>query len=169
VATRAKSPQRLPGNLPAVAITNQEARIQILDELGTAVDEIALSVACLGEAYELLPEASGDRLEQTLFRPVQKAYGRGKRTHSSFATRSNRQQRAFDSPSAGLASQGVKVLLERAVAAAAEADHQIAELQDSLLPIEAGDAELRQGLAEVRELLGGLSVPAREFLRTLGR
>ena len=42
------------------------------------------------------------------------------------------------------------------------------ELQDSLLPVESGDAELRQGLAEVRELLS-LSVPAREFLRTLGR
>ena len=152
-----------------MAITHEEARVQILDELGTAVDEIAVAVACLGEAYELLPEASGDRLETTLFRPLQKAYGRGKRTHSEFAKRSNRPQRAFDSPSAGLPSQGVKVFIERALAAAAEADNTIAELQDSLLPIESGDAELRQGLAEVRELLTGLSVPARDFMRVLGR
>ena len=152
-----------------MAITHEEARVQILDELGGAVDEIAVAVACLGEAYELLPEASGDRLETTLFRPLQKAYGRGKRTHSEFAKRSSLRQRAFDSPSAGLPSQGVKVFIERALAAAAEADNTIAELQDSLLPIESGDPELRLGLAEVRELLTGLSVPARDFLRTLGR
>jgi hypothetical protein len=45
----------------------------------------------------------------------------------------------------------------------------IAELQDSMLPIESGDPELRQGLAEVRELLAELPLGARDFLRTLGR
>jgi hypothetical protein len=38
-----------------------------------------------------------------------------------------------------------------------------------MLPIEAGDPELRVGLAEVRELLDQVPGRAREFLRTLGR
>jgi hypothetical protein len=38
-----------------------------------------------------------------------------------------------------------------------------------MLPIEAGDAELRTGLAEVRDLLDDLPTRARAFLRTLGR
>ena len=36
-------------------------------------------------------------------------------------------------------------------------------------PVEVGDAELRAGLAEVRELLGDLRARARELTRTLGR
>jgi hypothetical protein len=38
-----------------------------------------------------------------------------------------------------------------------------------MLPVEAGDAELRAGLTSVREPLGGVPAAAREFLRTLGR
>jgi hypothetical protein len=38
-----------------------------------------------------------------------------------------------------------------------------------MLPIEAGDAELRAGLAETRELVDGVPAPARAFLSTLGR
>ena len=38
-----------------------------------------------------------------------------------------------------------------------------------MLPIEAGDAELRTGLAEVRELLDELPTRAHAVLRTLGR
>jgi hypothetical protein len=38
-----------------------------------------------------------------------------------------------------------------------------------MLPIEAGDPELRASLAETRALVDELGVPAREFLRTLGR
>jgi hypothetical protein len=38
-----------------------------------------------------------------------------------------------------------------------------------MLPIESGDAELRAGLAEVRELLDELPGAARRFLRILGR
>ena len=70
---------------------------------------------------------------------------------------------------AGRPSQGVRSFVDRAVAASGEADLILSELQDSMLPIEAGDAELRTGLAEVRGLLTGLALKAREFLRTLGR
>jgi hypothetical protein len=38
-----------------------------------------------------------------------------------------------------------------------------------MLPIEVGDAELRAGLQEVRELLGEVRGRARELVRTLGR
>jgi hypothetical protein len=38
-----------------------------------------------------------------------------------------------------------------------------------MLPVEAGDAELRAGLKSIREPLGGFPGRAREFLRGLGR
>ena len=59
--------------------------------------------------------------------------------------------------------------LERAVEAVEDADVALASLQDSMLPVEVGDAELRGGLSEVRELLGDLRGRARELVRTLGR
>ena len=152
-----------------MAITALEAREQILDELAAALDDLAVAVACLGEAYELLDDATAERLETELFRPVQKAYGRGKRTLGGFAQRFGLGTRELSSPSPGLRSQGVKRFVERAVTALSTADRKIAETQDSMLPIEAGDPELRAGLTEVRELLGGLSGTARQFLRTLGR
>lgn len=152
-----------------MALTALEARGQILDRFATALDQLALAAACLSAAYELLDDATAERLEAELFRPVQKAYGRGKRTHASFAQRCGLAAREFDSPSPGLSSQGVKAFVERAVAASSEADRRIAELQDSMLPIESGDAELRAGLAEVRELLDQLPGIARQFLRMLGR
>lgn len=149
--------------------TALEDREQILAELAVAIDHIALATACLGAAYELLDEATGDRLEADLFRPVQKAYGRAKRTHAQFAARFGLASRPFQSPSAGLPSQGVKSLVERSVVAASEAGRAVAELQASMLPIEAGDAELRTGLADVRDLVDELPTRARSFLRTLGR
>ena len=63
----------------------------------------------------------------------------------------------------------MKRFVERGGEAAADADRVLAELQDSMLPIEAGDAELRAGLAEVRELLAEVPAAVREFLRTFGR
>ena len=152
-----------------MAITTLEARGRILDDLAAAADHLALGVACLGEAFELGDVGTADRLETELFRPVQKAYGRAKRTHAQFAARCGLAGREFESPSPGVSSQGVKSFVERAVAASAEADRAIAELQDSMLPIESGDAELRTGLSEVRELLDEVPTNARQFLRTLGR
>jgi hypothetical protein len=152
-----------------MAITAAEARAQILDDLGGAIDRIALAVASLGEAYELLAVGTADRLEAELFRPVQRAYARGKRTHSGFAQRSALPTRDFELPSPGLSSQGVKSFVAQAVAATADADRRIADLQDSLLPLESGDPELRAGLSEVRALLGDVALNARDFLRALGR
>lgn len=152
-----------------MAITALEARIKILGDLGAAIDQVALAVASLGDAFELLPEGAAERLEDTLFRPVQRAYAAGKRTHAGFAERNRLPTGAFELPSPGGASQDAAALVERAVAASAEADRRIAELQDSMLPVESGDGELRSGLGDVRELLAGISASAREFQRTLGR
>jgi hypothetical protein len=146
-----------------------EARQQILDELGDAVDQLALAVACLGEAFEQLAVGAAERLEGGLFRPVQRAYARGQRTHSGFAGRCGLPTRQFELPVPGGSSQGARAFVERAVSAAAEADRLIAELQDSLLPVESGDPELRTGLSEVRDALGPIPVGARELLRALGR
>ena len=153
-----------------MAITAGEAREQILEDLAVAIDRMALATACLGAAYDRLSVTSADRLEAELFRPAQKGLGRSKRTYLQFAERRGLQTREFESPSApGSPSQPVATLIEQAVAAAAAADGRLAELQDSMLPIEFGDGELRTGLAEARTQLAELPTAAREFLRTLGR
>lgn len=152
-----------------MAITMAEARQQILDDLAAALDQLGLAVACLSEAFERLPVDAADRLDAELYRPVQRAYGRGKRTHAQFAGRVGLPGDAFEPPSAGPASQGVKELVRRMAAAVADADRRVADLQDSMLPIEAGDAELRAGLSEMRELLKNVPGAAALFLRGLGR
>jgi hypothetical protein len=152
-----------------MAYVAREARQELLNAVAEATDEIAGALAALEAAYEALDENSADRLEERLFRPVQVAYGRAKRTHAGFAERHGLEGRAFEAGSAGLPSQGVKGFLERALGAVAEAELILSELQDSMRPVEVGDAELRAGLAEVRELLADLPARGREFLRVLGR
>ena len=141
----------------------------MLDTLGDAIEEIAAALAALGAAYEQLSSAPADRLEDELFQPVQAAYGRAKRTHSGFAQRHDLPVRTFAPAEAGLPSTGIRGFVDSAVESAAEADAVLVELQDSMRPVEVGDAELRAGLAEVRELLGVVGTRAREFERTLGR
>ena len=144
-------------------------RQELLEELGDAIDEVAVAIAALGGAYELLDERSADKLEETLFAPLQKAYGRGKRTHAGFAQRHGLDSRPFDASPAGLPSTGVKGFVEAARESAARADSILADLQDSMLPVEFGDPELRAGLAEVRELVGAVPEAAQGFVRTFGR
>ena len=152
-----------------MSYTTAEGHQQILDELAAATDRLALSLACVGAAYDLLDEQSGDRLETALFRPIQHAYGTAQRTYSGFAARHGLEARGFEEASAGHVSQGARAFIDRAMDQAAEAAHVIAELQDTMLPVEVGDAELRAGLAEVRERVEGLRADARDFTRTLGR
>jgi hypothetical protein len=98
------------------------------------------------------------------------AYGRAKRTYADFAARSAMRGRTFlPGASRAPASAGARILLDAAVDAVRSADESIASLQDSLLPVEVGDAELRAGLAEVRRLLADLPDRARAFERVLGR
>lgn len=149
--------------------SSAQARQQLLDAIAVAIDEIAEALASLGVAYEQLDDAHADDLEEQLFRPVQRAYGRAKRTHAKFAERHALPGREFATPSPPAPSAGVKILIEHAVLAVGRAESELVALQDSLMPIEVGDAELRAGLSEVRELIGGLSQRARAFVRTFGR
>ena len=45
----------------------------------------------------------------------------------------------------------------------------LAELQDSMMPVEVGDRELRAGLSETRESIAELPARARRLMRTQGR
>jgi hypothetical protein len=152
-----------------VPYTTADARQQLLDTVAQAIEDLAIAIASLSEAYELLDENTADTLEQELFRPVQGAYGRAKRTHAEFAERHGLQSRTFQPAIPGAPSQGVKGFLENAVQEVSSADTTLATLQDSMLPVEVGDAELRAGLEQVRSLLGAIRPRARELMRTFGR
>jgi hypothetical protein len=152
-----------------VSYTTAEGRQQILDALAAAADEVATALALLSEAYEHLDERTAERLEEQLFRPLQGAYGRAKREYAGFAERYELPGRAFVTPSPVAPSSGTKGLIDAAVDAAGRGDEMLGELQDSMLPVEVGDTELRAGLSQVRELLGGARARARELMRVLGR
>lgn len=152
-----------------MAYSSAEARQELLETIGAATDAIGVAIAALGAAYEQLDEESADRLEEQLFRPVQAAYGRARRTYAGFADRHGLESRTFEPASAGLPSSGVRGFLDGAVEAVTAADTALAELQDSMRPVEVGDAELRAGLVEIRERLGVVPGRARDFMRTLGR
>jgi hypothetical protein len=152
-----------------MAYSAADGRQQLLDTLADATDELGLALAALGEAYEQLDEHTADVLEEQLFRPVQLAYGRATRSHGQFAARHGREGRTFEARSAGLPSLGAKGFIESAVEAVREADGTLATLQDSLLPVEVGDPQLRAELADLRELMARLPQQARELVRTLGR
>lgn len=152
-----------------MAYTTSEARQELLDTIAEAADELGFASACLAEAYERLDEHNGDRLEAECFRPVQMAYGRAKRTHTEFAVRHGFPAAAFEPQPTGLPSQGAGGFIARAGEAVGVADRTLAGLQDSMLPVEAGDEELRAGLKAVREPLASVPGRARDFLRGLGR
>ena len=150
-------------------MTDATARQDLLDTIAAAIDDIAFALASVGEAYDRFEENTADRLEEALFRPLQTAYGRAQRTHAEFAARVKLPGRQFTPGHAAVASHGPGAAIEDAVEAAQRADQTLADLQDSMAPIEFGDPELRAGLAEVRTLLAQVPVKARDFLRTMGR
>jgi hypothetical protein len=152
-----------------MAYSAADGRQQLLDTLADAADELGLALAALGEAYEKLDEHTADALEEQLFRPLQLAYGRATRCHSQFAARHGLEDRTFEARSAGLPSLGAKGFIESAVEAVREADGTLATLQDSLLPVEVGDAQVRAELSDLRELMTHMPQHARELMRTIGR
>jgi hypothetical protein len=152
-----------------VPYTTADARQQLLDTVAEAADALGSALASLSEAYELLDEHSADSVEEQLFRPVQLAYGRAKRAHAAFAERHELPGRTFEQAIVGAPSHGVKGFLESAVQSIGDADRLLATLQDSMLPVEVGDAELRADLEQVRSLLDHLSTRAHEIVRTFGR
>jgi hypothetical protein len=152
-----------------VPYATADARRDLLETVARAADLIAEALGELEGAYELLDDASADALEERLFRPVQRAYGRAQRTYNEFAARYELDVRDFKGAPPGAPARGAKGLIESAVMAAERADGELAELQDSMRPVEVGDQELRAGLSQVRELLATVRTGARELVRTLGR
>jgi hypothetical protein len=153
-----------------VAYVTREAREELLETIAEAIDALGRALGALGDAYEQLDERTADALEEHLFRPAQAAYGRSKRTYVGFAARHGLEGgRAFEPVSPGAASRGVRAFVEIAVEAVEEADEILAELQDSMRPVEVGDPELRAGLADVRERLGAIPDRAHRLISTLGR
>src|SRR3712207_9471367 len=108
-----------------------EARQELLDTLGEAIEHMASALAALGDAYEQLGIVPADRLEEELFGPVQTAYGRAKRTHAGFAQRHGLPERTFNPGIQGAPSTGARGFIDSAVDSVAEADADLAELQDS--------------------------------------
>ena len=152
-----------------MSYTSREGRTQLLEEVAEATDQLALALASLGEAYEELDEQTADSLEEQLFRPTQSAYGRLRRTHAEFAARHGLPGRDFSPSSGGMHSGDPRVYVDRAVDAIERADQTLAELQDSMLPVEVGDRELRAGLSETRESIAELPARATRLMRTQGR
>jgi hypothetical protein len=151
-----------------VTYASTVARQELLSEVALAIEELSRAIAAVGEAYDALDERMADRLEEELFRPLQAAYAGANRTYTGFAARSGLQARRF-APAPAPAPHGVRSLVEDAVDAAAHADQILADLQDSLAPVEVGDAELRGGLADVRRRLGEIPTRADGLIRVLGR
>jgi len=153
----------------AVSYTTLEARERIIREVGQASDQIALALDYLGDAYEQVDENLGDRLEEQLFGPVQAAYARARRTRSEFVSRHGLTERNGHAETGGSRPHGAIALIEAAGDAVEQAEQWLAELQDSMLPVEVGDEQLRAGLAETRSLLAPLPARAGELVRTVGR
>jgi hypothetical protein len=152
-----------------MAYTTADARQQLLDTIAAAADKLGAALSSLSEAYERLDERNADAVEEALFRPTQMAYGRARRAHAAFAERHGLPGRTFEAAIAGAPAKGAKGFLDSAVSAIADADRLLATLQDSMLPVEVGDVELRADLEQIRSLLTGLGGRARELERTLGR
>jgi hypothetical protein len=152
-----------------MSYTTQEGRDRILRDLSEATGQIELALSYLTDAYELVDEGVADRLESELFAPVQAAFALARRTRSEFTRRYSLADADSDATHAGARPHQARGLIEGAAEAIEQADHWIAELQDSMLPVEVGDPELRAGLSETREVMATMPAHARELVRTLGR
>jgi len=152
-----------------MSYSSEDARRQLVEDLGSAAAQLDLALASLGEAYQEVDEATGERLETHLFRPVRSAYATARRTATAFAERHRLAAPEFVAAAAPAYSGDPRVHLQRAVDATERADQAIAEMQDSMLPVEVGDRELRDGLTHTRELISAVPGEGRQLLRTIGR
>jgi hypothetical protein len=151
-----------------MSYTAESGREQILEDVAEAAEELGKALADLGEAYEHLDERTAERMEDTLFRPLQGAFGQLKRTSEEFARRYELQARDFPPAPTPLPADARR-MFERASESVQAADDTLAGLQDSLLPVEVGDEALRAGLSRVRVLIAPLPQTSEQLIRTLGR
>ena len=149
--------------------TTTEGRQELLELLGQATEQLGRALGSLGEAYERLDEQTADRLEEELFGPAQKAFGRLQRIYADFAGRAGLPGRSFAAESAGLPSSGAAGFIEEAVFALSESAASLVSLQEAEPWTEVADDELRTGVAEARQVVDPLPGQARGLVRTLGR
>lgn len=151
-----------------MSYTSEEGRLQILEDTAGAVAQLALAIEQLGEAYDHLEEHAAERMEDSVFRPLQAAYGQLRRARTEFAARHNLTA-SEPPPGTTPAPHDARTALESAADSIEAADEIVSELQDSLLPVEVGDRELRTALSQVRTVLGPLPGACDQLIRTFGR
>lgn len=137
--------------------------------LASAAERLNTALGLLGAAYELLDERTAEQLEEELFGPVQHAYGRLRRTSSEFAARHGLPGHEFPPSPEAAPGHGVHALIDDAVTECTHADVELGTLQDTMLPVEVGDRELREGIAETRSRVAPVPAAAQRLLRTFGR
>lgn len=151
-----------------MSYTSDSGRRQIIDDCVVGANLLSDALAALGEAYELLDDHTAEHMEESVFKPTQAALGQLKRTLGDFAARYGLPQPSF-ARSMIPAPADPHVTLDRVADQVANADGALADLQDTLLPVEVGDAELRAGLSRTRTLITRVPAAAEELIRTLGR
>lgn len=151
-----------------MSYTNAEGRTQILDDTAAAITQLGIALSELAEAYEHMDERSADHMEQVLHRPLQSAYGQLKRTNAEFARRYGLFAPSAEDSTRPL-PEDPRVALEHAADAIQAADDMLAELQDTLLPVEVGDQELRAGLSGTRTVIASLPAACDELISRFGR
>ena len=152
-----------------MAYDSGQARVELLDEVGDATDDLGRGAGRSGRglrgARRLQRRAPGGAALPA--RPD------GLRARAAHPQRVRRAATACPTapsrPRPRAPSQGVKGFIDAAVSAVVRADARLAQLQDSMRPVEVGDAELRAGLSEVRRLVADVPRRASEFVRGLGR
>jgi hypothetical protein len=166
--TAAMAAGRNGQNAEAMSYTTESGRQQILSDAGAAGADLGVALAAVGEAYDHLDEHLADTMEARVFRPLQSAYAQLGRTLSEFAQRHGLPEPQL--PRAVEPAPGdPRRLLEGAADAAVSADETLAELQDSLLPVEVGDQALRAGLSGVRSVIASVPAACDELIRAFGR
>jgi hypothetical protein len=151
-----------------VSYTAESGRLQILEETAAAVVQLAVALAELGEAYDHLDEHTAELMEDEVFRPLQGVYGQLKRTQSEFGDRYHLPVPS-DEAATRPAPEDPRTAFEHAADSIETADQILSELQDSLLPVEVGDRELRAGLSQARTLMTPLPGACDRLIRTIGR
>lgn len=151
-----------------MSYTTASGRQQIIDDTGVAVSTLDVALAEAGEAYEHLDERTADLMESAVFRPLQSAYSTLRRTRAEFAARYDLELTATGTAPVRT-PHDARTSLEGVADAVESADEVLSDLQDSLLPVEVGDRELRSGLAETRNLLDPIAGACDTLIRSLGR
>lgn len=151
-----------------MSYTSESGRQQILDDTIAAVGRLEAALGQLGEAYDQLDERTAENMEDGVFRPLQAAYSLLRRVHLQFAEHYGLS--ALEPPAGVVPSpRDPRVAFAQASDAIEQGERILSELQDSLLPVEVGDRELRTGLADVRTQLAPLPQACAALVRGFGR